>query len=492
MEEEMNLIRGLVIGMGVLGVAAGARAQLGESNVLLVYNSKRAESLAVRDMYVLARPGVHEFDLNTTALGVAGVSRAVYVSHIRNPVQDFINGTVTGNDLSQQIMAIVTTRGMPSRINGTDEFLPQSTWSSVESELSLLQQDMEQTGVGVLGFRYSGVVDNPYHRRLNQPITGFTRANVQTPRSFTFVSIPAWSVSGLGSGDIYLVCRLDAAPTDLETPEEVDALIYIQMLIDRSQDLEVPRCGVQSLLDEDATGGLDDDAAGALFPADNDFGDTRILLTDNGFQRRHDVSSDFVEGHELVEPLRQMLVLGTYGENHDINGPANGEDPPGGGTYTTGYRYHPAASFHSIESFNGNSIVNGVSRQNHGQVLDVISAGASFAIGNVREPFSVWVPDMRFYVENLYVNGLTWAEAAYSSLPALSWQQVVIGDPLARVTVIDQNDLDRDTNGAIDLADLYHLGGSAVDMDCDSDIDRADTQELQFYLRADESADVTS
>ncbi len=488
----MTFVRGLFVGVVVLGTPALARAQLGEANVLLVYNSLRAESLAVRDMYVAAHPGVHELDLNTTSLGTVGVSRSSYLSFMRDPIRDFINGTVTGNDLSQQIMVIVTTRGMPAQLNGADEFLPQSSWSSVESELTLLQQDTEAAGIGVLVFRYSGVVDNPYHRRLNQPITGFSRANVQTQRSFSFLSIPAWTVTGLTSGDIYYVCRLDAAPTDEGLPEEVDALTHIQMLIDRSVNLVVPRCGVQSLLDEDAIGSLDDDAAGATFPADNDFGDTRILLSDNGFQRRHDVTDNFVMGDELAEPLRQMLVLGTYGENHDINGAANGEDPPGLGTYTTSYRYHPAASFHSIESFNGNSILTGAPRGSHGQVLDVISAGASFTIGNVREPFSIWVPDMRFYVENLYINGMTWVEAAYSSLPAISWQQVVIGDPLATVTIIEQNDLDRDTNGAVEIDDLYDLGVMPVDMDCDTDIDRADTQELQFFLRAGEATDITS
>lgn len=474
----------------VASLGAPASAQLTESNVLLVYNSQDAESLAVRDMYIAARPGVHELDLNSSAITLPGVSRTNYVNFIRDPIRDFINGTVTGNDLSQQIMVIVTTRGMPTQLNGAEEFTAQSSWSSVESELSLLQQDMEATGLGILDFHYSGAVDNPYHRRLNEPITGFSRSDVKTQLPFTLLSTPAWLINGLGPGDIYYVCRLDAAPTDVGTPEEVDALTYIQMLIDRSQNLVVPRCGVQNLLDEDATGGLDDDPAGAQFPADNDFGDTRILLTDNGFQRRHDVSADFVTANELAEPLRQMLVLGTYGENHDLNGLANGENPPGNGTYTTEYRYHPAASFHSIESFNGNSIIDGVGRGGQGQVLDVISAGASFTIGNIREPFSVFVPDMRFYVENLYINGLTWVEAAYSSLPTLSWQQVVIGDPLATVTIVDENDPDRDTNGVVDLEDLYDLASDPADMDCDSDIDRADTQVLQFALRAGELTDI--
>ena len=43
------------------------------------------------------------------------------------------------------------------------------------------------------------------------------------------------------------------------------------------------------------------------------------------------------------------------------------------------------------------------------------------------------MPDNEYLLFNFLVNRLTWAEAAWSSIPALSWQHVVLGDPLARL-----------------------------------------------------------
>ena len=58
---------------------------------------------------------------------------------------------------------------------------------------------------------------------------------------------------------------------------------------------------------------------------------------------------------------------------------------------------------------------------------------------------------------NLLVNGLTWAEAAYTSFPALSWQQLALGDPLAKPAIIFDPGLpkgDMDGNGIVDGRDI--------------------------------------
>src|SRR5205085_5713034 len=60
---------------------------------------------------------------------------------------------------------------------------------------------------------------------------------------------------------------------------------------------------------------------------------------------------------------------------------------------------------------------------------DLVRAGATGVSGQVAEPFldGAVRPDILFPA---YVSGLNLAEAFYSAIPALSWQTVVLGDPL--------------------------------------------------------------
>ena len=130
--------------------SAGAAGQgLTEDRVLLLWNSENAASGAVRDAYVAARPGVMEFDLDSAALGSAGVSRSQYNSLVRDPVLAFLSGTVGGEPLAERVIAIATTRGLPARVNGPGEFTFESERASLESELSLIHQDLDGVSSGL-------------------------------------------------------------------------------------------------------------------------------------------------------------------------------------------------------------------------------------------------------------------------------------------------------------------------------------------------------
>ncbi len=480
------------VGAAFLALAAGgARAELSPSNVLLLYNSMNAESLAVRNAYIAARPGVVELDLNSNLLATTGVTRLVYTTFVRNPVRNFINGVGGGVDRSQQIMAIATTRGLPGRIlsaaGGGDEFQINSTFASLESELTLLQQDLEAAGTGSLAFRYSGVVDNPYHQTLNQPIDTFSRAGVQIARNFTAVGTSpnmAWSVDGLTPGDIYLVCRLDSAPSSAGLRGGATAVQNVEALIQRSLNLKVNRCEVQVLLDEygvpPASFELDSGGFNPLFPARNDFDNAAAFLTSFGIPRLHDKTMDFITGPELPDQMKRLLALGTYGENHSLN--AWGENPPGDGTYATTYTLDPAALFVAYESFGGTSIYSGTGRGGQQQALDFIALGGSFTIPTVMEPFAFAVADMEFLLPNLLEHHLSFAEAAYAAVPALSWQNAPVGDPLARIRLFIPGDADAST--VVDFSDvlsvLASFGGTGPigDADCDGDVDFGDVLEV--------------
>lgn len=476
--------------LALTGLASSASALLQPQNVLLLYNSQNAESLAVRNAYIAARPGVLQFDLNDATLLPGEISRADYLSKVRNKVKDFINGVGTGTDLSTQIMSIATTRGLPAVLLGNNENSNVSPWASLESELSLLQQDLEQgSNPGQLPFRFNGMVDNPYHRQTSVTITSFSRANVKVQRTFTNVeSTPAgfqtWVATAMGPGDIYLVCRLDAAPSPGQT-----AVQNIQSLITRSQNLSVTPCQAQVLLDADLNGQLD---AGSVPPRYTstipDYQDTQSTLTPLGFLVTRDQTHNFITGPELADQTHPLIALGSYGENHDLNG---GENPPGNGTYITTYNFHPGAMLISYESYNGNSIIDGTQREDHQQGLDFIAFGGSFTISHVKEPFSFTVADVRMLTLNMIQYGLTYAEAAYTSIPALSWQSTPVGDPLARIIGVNPPVTDYNCDFDTDIEDLYAFNLSPRDVTADTLLTAADYVAERNATRTTEIASVT-
>jgi hypothetical protein len=113
--------------------------------------------------------------------------------------------------------------------------------------------------------------------------------------------------------------------------------------------------------------------------------------------------------------------------------------------------------FNTIESYNGRAL-NGLGTLfNQAQVAGFIAAGGTFGIGMVWEPFTFSLPDNEFMMTNMLVNGLTWGEAAYTSLPVLSWQHVVVGDPLGKPTILNDPGLpkgDFNGDGRVDGLDI--------------------------------------
>lgn len=478
-----------------VAVAAGAHAHagdtLGPEHVLLVYNSAVADSLAARDIYLDAYPGVTTFDIAGDGCTLTGgtVTRQEYLDCIRDPIKAFLNGDDGGPDLSQQIVVILTTRGVPTRIQGANEFSTQlnSTFASVESELTLLQQDLEAAGSPPLIQRHFGLVDNPYHTQI-QPILSYGRNRIRIQRSFVQVSVPggpvSWVAQELTPGNMYLVCRLDSAPG-----EHTTAVEEIEKLVLRSQHLTATRCEGQILLDAFSQGPnmLDEQGLPPSFPALADYTRTNGLLGQDGWTGQLDRTFDFITPDALNDPVRPLLVFGTYGENHDAGG--RGEDPPGSGTYINLYDFHPAAMFLSIESFNGNSIINGQPRGGQGQVLDLIPLGGSFTIGHVAEPFAFSIPDMEFLSRSMLVDDLSFAEAAWIATPALSWQQVPVGDPLARIQVLEVSSPDQNRDGIVDVEDLYTAERRPLDLTCDGTINDDDRRLVLDAVRAGELAD---
>jgi len=69
---------------------------------------------------------------------------------------------------------------------------------------------------------------------------------------------------------------------------------------------------------------------------------------------------------------------------------------------------------------------------------DYIHDGATAATGHVFEPYLSTCPRPN-YLLPAYCSGRTLAESYYLSLPVLSWQNVMVGDPLCQLGKPDKS-----------------------------------------------------
>lgn len=90
------------------------------------------------------------------------------------------------------------------------------------------------------------------------------------------------------------------------------------------------------------------------------------------------------------------------------------------------------ALFNTYESFNGYSFFPEGRAGSHNLVADFISIGGTGGIGHVYEPFARAIPRENILFAR-YAKGYPLIEAAYMSMAYLSWQNVVVGDPLCRL-----------------------------------------------------------
>lgn len=118
-----------------------------------------------------------------------------------------------------------------------------------------------------------------------------------------------------------------------------------------------------------------------------------------------------------------------------------------------GFRFPPGAIAVHIHSFSAQNLRQ--SRRNWCGPL--IERGATATLGNTAEPYLSFSHNIDAFFFAL-ANGWNLADAAYFALPALSWQGVVLGDPLYRPFNIDlPSQLENVGGGSGSIYDAYAL-----------------------------------
>ena len=366
---------------GVIAALLMSTAQISAqtgANVLVVANAASEGSVRIANHYAKARSLPSEHVLRLEGLPADApdtIERIAFERLIQAPIGRWL----TVNGAQDRIHFIVLTKGIPIRVRGTVG--RRGTVASVDSELTLLYRRL--TGQGAPP---AGPIQNPYFLG-DQPISDARQ----------------YSHEGY---DLYLVSRLDGFTVD-------DAIA----LVDRS--VKASNAG-RFLLDErapsTATGNaLLRTAAERLKAAG--FGErTEIEPTSQVLTNQKDVLGYFSWGSNdpniKVRTLGLGFVPGALAATFVSTDGRTFREPPAAWTIGT---WPNKASFYagSPQSLTG----------------DLIREGVTGTAGHVAEPFldGTVRPDILFPA---YAAGRTLAEAFYLALRYVSWQTVVIGDPL--------------------------------------------------------------
>jgi uncharacterized protein (TIGR03790 family) len=360
-----------------LATAAPVLAQ-DPSNVLLIVNEASAESVKIGEYYARRRSIPSGNILRLRAPVTDEVDRRDFERSIESPISLWLSR----HGAQDQILYLVLTKGIPLRIPGTGN-PSATTTASVDSELTLLYRKLAGAAVSP-----AGPLPNPYYLGDRD--------------------VPEAKLFSHASADIYLVSRLDGF-----TVEDVFGLI------DRGAE---PAAKGAFVLDQRATmlGERSGDlwlAAAARRLAGAGFGDTVVLES----------SSDVSTGK------KQVLGYYSWGSNDPaIKQRRLGfEFVPGAlaamFVSTDARTFRPPPAAWNIGTWADTSTH--FERSPQSLTGDLIAEGATGAAGHVTEPFlgAAIRPQILFPA---YVRGFNLIESFYLAMPYVSWQTVVVGDPL--------------------------------------------------------------
>jgi uncharacterized protein (TIGR03790 family) len=358
----------------VLSAAVPAIAQTAD-NVVVVINEASEASQKVGEYYARKRSIASSHVIRIRTSTDEAVERAVYTATIEQPV----GAALARGGLQDRVLYVVLTKGIPLQIKATGS---GADGASVDSELTMLYRRLTGAAVPV-----DGRIDNPYF------------LGDQSPEAVTPFSHRRF--------DIYLVTRLDAFTVD-------DVLALIDRGSSPSRDGHIVLDQQDRLV---SRAGEDWLAAAAKRLITQGHG-SRVVLetTPKGARGISPVLGYYSWGssdpRNRVRTVDMDFVPGSLAAAFVGSGARTFREPPVDWAPTD--RTDRAAFFaDSSQSLIG----------------DLIREGATGVAGYVAEPqFPGFVrPQILFPV---YLAGANLAEAFYAAIPDLSWQAVIIGDPL--------------------------------------------------------------
>jgi uncharacterized protein (TIGR03790 family) len=354
-----NLGKLIGITTAVLSVSFEARGT-SYDDVAVIVNTNSFESVTIGEYFTNAR-AIPAVNMIYIAVPPDEEIDSTTFDALRTQVENHL----TTNNLVNAINYLVTTKGVPLKVNRGNTFSTASPSSSVESELSLI------LGPYACHIGKAGRMSSPYYYQAVR----FSRAQF----------------------GIYLVTRLDAFTVG-----------QVLDLIDRSG----PQRSVYSLaryvLDQDPNWNS------TLPSLNNNMATARSILESRGRVVTLDQSTTYITN------MTDVVGYASWGSNdHNANAytinatPQNTWSP---GAIAETYVSTSARSFADPPSY-GQSLI-----------ADWISEGVSGIKGYVYEPFSSSMAIVQVMFDR-YTTGYNLAESFHIASRYLSWMDVIIGDP---------------------------------------------------------------
>ncbi|MGA3190344.1 MAG: TIGR03790 family protein [Bryobacteraceae bacterium] len=359
----------IVFILALLASLATSEVAQGDSHrVLVVINDNSSLSKTIGDYYARRRSIPQPNLCHIRASENETIPRDLYNREIAAPIAAFLRR----GGFVDQVLYIVTTMGVPLRIEGAANL--DGDQASVDSELTLLYSDMKRATPHAL----KGFVPNPFFGKKD--------AVFQHPQF-----------------PIYLVTRLAAYDFD-----------GVKAMIDRS--LLAVNKG-KFIIDEKDSGGTGGDewlhSAAIFLPQD------RVVLdqTTTVLYDQTDVIGYASWGSN--DPHRHRRFLGFHWlpgaiatEFVSTNGRTFKKPPD---SWTPGMDWSVPSGFFANSP--------------QSMTADYILEGATGASGHVFEPYLGLTPRPDLLLP-AYYKGRNLAESYYLAIRGLSWQNIVIGDPL--------------------------------------------------------------
>lgn len=383
------------------------------TNVLVLFNADSPDGAEVADYYAQTHPGV-------TLLGLNGVSTLEEVDqdHYLNVIRPQVLAGLTSD-----IDVIVTTKGLPLRIkNNVSNPGTYPGWRG------------EPFGVPILGDwwkNYSSLESELTRIDLidSAEMMG-DQAAFLSPPSFPFptdhhASNPYFNATQAFDRDdpgvegIRLAARLDGFTVS-----------DVKGMIDRAQTAFTLPSQQLVVVDDDPTApaATVDRMPQLAFNVLEPLGQTMVY---------DDTIADIVDA--------PLPVIGYVSHGAHAAGPG----------YIDNLRFDLAngAVFHTWESVNAFSFVEGNNKYGQGLVGEWIAAGGTAALGHVQEPTAsaATVANEDIFWRRL-LGGSTLAEAAWAATPQLSFVNTVIGDPL--MTLRPWMPGDANLDGVVGISDM--------------------------------------
>ncbi len=349
-----------------LTLAAGLSRAQGPANVLVVVNDNSSFSRSVADYYMRRRAIPVRNLCHIRAAERQDIDRATYDREVAAP----IGACLTKNRAIQTTLYIVTTAGVPLRIEGSTGLGGNA--ASVDSELAALYYDLT-TGK-----------PHPVDGSLENPFFGRKDAAFSHPRF-----------------GMYLVTRLTA------------------------YDLE----GAKRLIDQSLRA-----VNRGKFVIDAGPGDGE--------------GNNWLRNAAIFLPPQRIVFDDTpevlYNQNDVIGYASWGSNDGNRHRRFLGFHWLPGAIMTEYVSTNGRTFARPPENWNisnwfskelffygspQSLTADYILEGASGASGHVYEPYLRMTPRPDLLLP-AYYQGRNLAESYYLAIPRLSWQNIVVGDPL--------------------------------------------------------------